>query len=424
MLTLRKIRVASGDWPAARRAAEYLLASRESPEAVAREIDRLAARASSPEAERAPTAIWLGSTPMLAQLGVEPGKRLVVKELGRALQGREAKSGKRLRREGWIEKDLLDEHHRRVYDEQGRPCRIRVRGTRSVDLTLSAPKSVSVVWSVAAPPLRAEIEAAMLAAAEAMLENMTLAKPVVPHLGALRLPHGFAAAAALHVLARAARGAPVPAPQLHVHCLVVGVKRPDGLFAAPELWGMFSRGAPLEGGAVGRAKLAERLVELGFEIVQEDRYFEIAGVPPELIAQMSSRTREVTAATREREQEAGRELSNRERAAIALMTRMPKTDEALPARTVAEWAEVTARFGFTAQRVEALREGHGFAADLEQRSARVATAISGRRSPGRSPRSARASRAILLECAAGRLRLAEAMALADALPGAEESAAA
>jgi conjugative relaxase-like TrwC/TraI family protein len=414
MLTIRKIRVASGDWAAARRAAEYALGSRESPETVAGEIDRLDDTAPAVDGERAPTATWLGTPAMLTRLEVERGERLSVKGLGRALQGRTAKSGVRLRREGWIEIDLRDERRRLTYDERGRRCKVRVPGTKSVDLTFSAPKSVSVVWSQGRPDLRHEIEAAMVAAAEAVLENMTMSKPVVAHKRALWPACGFAAAAALHVVARAARGTAVPAPQLHVHGLVAGVERSDGFFASPELSGMFKHGAPLEGGAVGRAKLAERLVDLGFEIEQEGRFFEIAGVPRELLEEMSPRAREVEARIRARERESGRELSDRQRAVVALETRRPKGKEASLTRTVASWAETAARFDFDAERIERLRQGPGFAARLEERVAAVTARASARRQASGGEDSPAEARALLLECAAGRLRLAESLCESEA----------
>jgi conjugative relaxase-like TrwC/TraI family protein len=407
MLTIRKIRVAAGDWSAARRAAEYALGAREAPETVAAGIDE--ARGEEPAAvgTAAPTAIWLGSDTMLSQLGVERGERLTVKGLGRALQGRSAKSGVRLRREGWLRLDELDEQRRPIYDEQGRKRKIRVAGTKSVDLTFSAPKSVSVIWSQAAPELRTEIEAAMIAAADAVLANMTMSKPVVAHRRSLWPAEGFAAAASLHVVARAARGVPVPAPQLHVHGLVVGVERSDGLFASPELSHMFKYGAPLEGGAVGRAKLAERLVDLGFEIERRDRYFEVAGVPAGLLAEMSARSREVEAGIRERERERGRELSNRQRAAVAMETRLPKGQEPSLERTVGAWAEAAARHGFDRERIAELRRGDGFAGGLDQRFAAVVSTASARQRAIRGKVTEAEARALFLECAAGRLRLEE-----------------
>ncbi len=407
MLTIRKIRVPAGDWSAARRAAEYALGARETPEAVARELD--GGEAVAPVTKPAPTARWLGSPAMLERLEVAAGERLSVKALARSLQGRNTKSGVRLRREGWLRLDLLDEHRRPVYDEEGRRRKVRLAGTKSVDLTFSAPKSVSVVWSQAEPGLRAEIEAAMLTAAEAVLANMTMEKPVVPLRRKLEPARGYAAAAALHVVARAARGAPVPAPQLHVHGLVVGVERSDGHYASPELSGMFKYGAPLEGGAVGRAKLAERLVELGFEIEQKDRYFEIAGVPAELLTAMSARAQEVEAGIRARERERGGELSKRERAAIALETRLPKAEEPLLSRTVATWAESAARFDFGPEKIAELRRGQGFSGRLEERLAPVVSSATARLRASRRKVTPAEARALLLECAAGRLRLEEGL---------------
>ncbi|MBS1679766.1 MAG: relaxase domain-containing protein [Actinobacteria bacterium] len=407
MLTIRKIRVAAGDWSAARRAAEYALGARESPETVAAGIDAARGEEAALDRTAAPTAIWLGSATMLSQLGVERGEPLTVKGVGRSLQGRSAKSGVRLRREGRLSLDELDEQRRPIYDEQGRRRKVRVAGTKSVDLTFSAPKSVSVLWSQADPELRAEIEAAMMAAADAVLENMTMSKPVVAHRRSLWPAAGFAAAASLHVVARAARRAPVPAPQLHVHGLVVGVERADGYFASPELSRMFKYGAPLEGGAVGRAKLAERLVDLGFEIEQRDRFFEVAGVPAGLLEEMSARSREVEAGIREREREWGRELSNRQRAAVAMETRLPKGQEPALERTVGAWAEVATRHGFDRGRIAELRRGGGFAGALDQRLAAVVSSASRRQRAIRGKVTEAEARALVLECAAGLLRLEE-----------------
>jgi conjugative relaxase-like TrwC/TraI family protein len=409
MLTIRKIRVAAGDWPAAKRAAEYAVGAREAPEAMAAEIDKERGEVPAADAAVAPTAIWLGSASMLSRLEVEPRQPLTVKGLGRALQGRNTKSGVRLRREGWLRLDQLDEQRRPIYDGEGRKCTIRVAGTKSVDLTFSAPKSVSVIWSQADPELRAEIEAAMLAAADAVLENMTMSKPVVAYKRSLWPAEGFAAAAALHVVARAARGMPVPAPQLHVHGIVVGVERSDGYFASPELSHMFKYGAPLEGGAVGRAKLAERLVDLGFEIEQRDRYFEVAGVPAGLLEEMSARSREVEARIRERERERGRELSNRQRAAIAFETRLPKGKEPSLGSTAGAWAATAARFGFDRERIAELRRGSGFADGVDQRLAEIVSIASARQRAIRGKVTEAEARALLLECAAGRLRLEEAL---------------
>lgn len=422
VLTIRKIRVASGDLASARRAAEYTLERADSPQAFACSEHR-AASAGFDAGGRRGNAVWLGSPRMLEQLGIRRGAEVLAQQLALALQGRSASSGEQVRRQGWIHRDAVDQQGRPLRDAAGQRCKERVLGTKCVDLTFSAPKSVSVVWSQARPEVRAEIEPAMLAAAAAMVEHMTQTKPVVSQARSLQPASGFAAAAALHVTARTAQGERVSWPQLHVHGVVVGVERPDGFFASPELSGMFKHGAPLEGGAVARAKLAELLVEVGFEIDagtgRGGRFFEIRGVPRGLVALMSARGREVAASVKEREAAKGKALTNGERAVIALQTRRPKSEEAPAEHAVAAWREHAEQFGFGPAQVDALRHGSRLSGGLEKRRAAVRAAALPRLGP-RGPMLSRGeAAALVLECAAGRLRLSEAFALLDELKGAD-----
>jgi len=410
MLTIRKIRVASGDTAAARRAARYVLAPSEAPGPVARALDAL--RGLPTTGDPPPNSRWLGSETMLDRLGVRRGAAVEQRELALALQGRNAQGGARLRVEGLIEREVSDERGHPVYDGSGRRVTERVRGTKCVDLTFSAPKSVSVLWSQAPPQLRTEIEGAMLDAADAMLATMTQTKAVVAHGGRLHPAIGFAAAAALHVMARATKADPVPAPQLHVHAIVVGVERADGFFAGPELSSMFKGGAPLEGGAVARAKVAERLVELDFEVDHRGRFFEVRGVPAGLIERMSARTRDVDARLGERERAKGAPLTNRERAVAALETRLPKGAEAPPERVAEAWTAWAAEHSFGPDDVVGSRIGQGFEETLADRLTTVMAAVGARLGKARSEGDQRAT---VFECAAGRLRLSEALPRLDDL---------
>jgi conjugative relaxase-like TrwC/TraI family protein len=395
LLTIRKIRVPSADWGRARRAAEYVLDSGSSPAALHAPDDAPAAR---------PTTIWMGAPELLGRIGVEPAEAVAATGFGRVLQGRHAGSGERVRTEGMIQIPLNDEHGHPLRDENGHEITQRVKGTKSVDLTFSAPKSVSVVWSQAERELREEIEAAMLVAAGAMLREMTERKPVVAYRRELIPAEGYAAAAALHVVARAARGEEMPWPQLHVHAVVVGVGRGDGFFASPELSGMYRYGAPLEGGAVARARLAEALVDLGFGIERRGRYFEIRGVPPDVIGRMSGRAREVAAEVGRREGDRGRPLTQRERSVVAMQTRQAKSKELPLSVAQTGWEQAAVELGFDREAVGELRNGSGFTADLGERRAAIAAAIrppGGKETPGER-------RAAVFECAAGVLRLEEA----------------
>lgn len=402
MLTIRKIRVASDDSRAARRRAAYTLAYADSPEAFAR-------------ADPGTSSAWLGSPGMLGRLGVTPDAPVLADQLALALQGRSVTTGERLRREGWIARNLVDDDGRPLFDADGKRRQVRVLGTKSVDLTVSAPKSVSVVWSQAGADVRRAIERAMVDAAAAMLRCMTETKPVVSYRRVLGPARGSAAAAAVHVTARTARGEATPSPQLHVHAVAVGVEREDGLFAAPELSGMFRFGAPLEGGAVARARLAEILVDMGFEIESETgpagRFFEIEGVPAGLVDRMSARTKDVEAGIKEREARKGKALTDNERAVVALETRAPKSNAAPPDEIAARWRAHAEDFSFGSAEVEALRCGRGLRRSLDERHATVRAAARRRIATTAPGAPIGALRAAVLECAAGRLRLGEALAL-------------
>lgn len=402
MLTIRKIRVPSADWACARRAADYVLDPGSSPAGMLAPDEAPAVR---------PTTFWMGAPELLGRIGVAPAEAVDATGFGRVLQGRHASSGERVRTEGTIHRPLTDGHGHPLRDENGRQLVERVRGTKSVDLTFSAPKSVSVLWSQAEPELREEIEAAMLVAAEAMLREMTERKPVVAYQRELIPAEGFAAVAALHVVARAARGEAMPWPQLHVHAVVVGVGRCDGFFASPELSGMYRFGAPLAGGAIARARLAESLVELGFAVERRGRYFEVPGVPAALIERMSGRAREVAAVVGRREAAAKRPLTQRERAVVAMQTRQPKSGELPLSRARAGWEEAAAEHGFDREAVAKLRGGAGFAAGLDRRRAEVVAATGA----AVEKESESARRASVFERAAGVLRLREAESVLESL---------
>jgi TrwC relaxase len=152
---------------------------------------------------------------------------------------------------------------------------------RSLDLRFSAPNSVSWVWAQADIDLRAELEQATFAAANDMLSYMTQTNPVADGEPA----QGFAAATVLHVTVRDAQR--VPPPLLHVHCHLVGVQEAGGALLPMAPKALNADGVARACGAVGRLRLAERLRELRFQIDPgtgfQGRYFEIAGVPRELL---------------------------------------------------------------------------------------------------------------------------------------------
>ena len=176
----------------------------------------------------------------------------------------------------------------------------------AIDATFSAPKSVSTVWALARPELRAQIEQAHETAIDRALTHATrqvpmlrrrVAQDTVVHEKAT----GVVATSWRHTTARAVADQ-VPDPQLHSHVLLHGAVRRDGQVVAIDsrAWLVHQR----EVGAAYRTELARELNALGFAIQHGTgrgaRYFELDGVPQPLIDRWSSRHHQVQAAIRER----------------------------------------------------------------------------------------------------------------------------
>jgi conjugative relaxase-like TrwC/TraI family protein len=176
----------------------------------------------------------------------------------------------------------------------------------ALDATFSAPKSVSAIWAVADPVLRSEIERAHEQAIDRAIDYS------VRHVAMIRervdvstvihaKPKQLVATSWRHTTARAVDGQ-LPDPQLHSHVLLHAAVRRDGRVVAIDSrsWLIHRR----EVGAAYRTELALELHRLGFEIAHRTgrgrRYFEIAGVPQQLIDRWSSRHQQVELAIRER----------------------------------------------------------------------------------------------------------------------------
>lgn len=163
----------------------------------------------------------------------------------------------------------------------------RVKG---FDLTFSAPKSVSAVWAVASPELRAAITAAQQRATARALEHLeqhvAYTRSGKAGIDLRRDPAKLLAAAFEHGSSRAGD------PNLHTHCLVANLaQRPDGKFSALD-------GQPLlrhkmAAGAAYRAELATALQEMGLAVERDGDSFRVAGVPDDLVSEWSKRREQV-----------------------------------------------------------------------------------------------------------------------------------
>ena len=221
---------------------------------------------------------WLASPDTLARLGIE-GSTVEGRDFVSLMEGKHPRSGRWLRDAG-------------------------SNGARGggIDLTFSAPKSVSAVWALADESQRREIEAAHAAAVSETIAHLTDTLPTVR-----RRSHGqvfeepardVVAAEYRHTTARGVLETDAPDPQLHSHVVITSAVRDDGKIVAVASRPIFRSAREL--GAYYRSSLAHQLQQRGYAIGRgtgkHGRYFEIAGVPQGLLDAFSSRSREVARA--------------------------------------------------------------------------------------------------------------------------------
>lgn len=210
-----------------------------------------------------------------------------------------------------------------------------------VDVTFSAPKSVSVLWALADRDTRTAVEAAhehaVLVALQHIEDHVPLARRrisddevVHEHVA------GIIASRFRHHTSRLTAEqhgcGEVPDPQLHDHVVIANMAKragADARWVAIDSRELFRVAA--EGGGIYRAELAARLRQLGYRTVREGRYFEVEGISPKLRQVFSSRSDEVAAAVRRFVQERGRTPTVAERKALTVLSREPKSVDHAPA---------------------------------------------------------------------------------------------
>ena len=267
------------------------------------------------------------------RLGIADGEAVSAKQLVALMEGRHPGTGEFIRRAG----------------ADGR----RAGG---IDLTFSAPKSVSVVWALGSPDQRAGIEEAHGRAVTRALAHLRAEIPVVRE-GAgghtFGSAHDVLAAEFRHTTARGVAGAGAPDPQLHSHVVVTGVVRGDSQFAAVASRPLFR--AARELGAFYRAALADELQSQGYEIDAGSgrgrRYFEIAGVSEELREAMSGRSREVWLAAERFRARYGRAPERDELRGVKLQNRRAKVPQTRP-ELQAAWDERARALGVERSQIE------------------------------------------------------------------------
>jgi conjugative relaxase-like TrwC/TraI family protein len=250
---------------------------------------------------------WLADPETLDRLGVRAGEPVESADFIALMDGRHPDTGRWLRPEG-------------------------AGGGKGggIDVTFSAPKSVSTVWALGDPWQREQIEAAHARAVESTVRYLREQVPVVRRRydGQVVEEHAkdVIAAEYRHTTARGVSGARAPDPQLHSHVVISGAVRKDERIVAVASRPIFRSAREL--GAFYRSALAEELAGEGYEIERgtgkDGRYFEIAGVPRTLIEEFSGRSREVARAAERFRARYGRAPERGELRNLALENRRAK----------------------------------------------------------------------------------------------------
>ena len=160
------------------------------------------------------------------------------------------------------------------------------------DLTFSAPKSVSVIWSQADSQTRKEIQSCHEAAVKKAIEYLEGAAGFTR-----RGKGGVTVEQAKLIIAAFEHGTSrLQDPQLHTHALIMNVGvRSDGTTGTILSKPLYQ--AKMAAGAVYRAELAHQLEQrLSLIAERTGRTFEIQGVDKGLIAEFSKRREEILAA--------------------------------------------------------------------------------------------------------------------------------
>jgi conjugative relaxase-like TrwC/TraI family protein len=282
---------------------------------------------------------WHGSQAMLADLGLSSDEPVQRDELRALMRGVSPRDGGELRPVG------------------GNGSRVA-----GVDLTFSAPKSVSALWAVSSPYERAQIEAAHARAVAGTIARIEREVDLVRTRFGGELRFGRAerllAAEFVHTSSRLTRNQEsggVPDPQLHSHVVVLGAQRGDGRFAAVESRELFR--SARANGAWYRAELAHGLQRLGLEVQgrtgRGERYFELSGVPAALAERWSARASDIERAARAFRTHYGRDPRAGELGALTVNTRGTK---AMTAEVDVDgaWRAVGEEYGLSRERVREL----------------------------------------------------------------------
>lgn len=222
------------------------------------------------------------------------------------------------------------------HPESGESLTSRNRADRTVayDFNFNCPKSVSVVAALGGDR---DVEPAMVAAMrETMAEVEQDASTRVRRAGQSqdRSSGNLLWGEYIHRTARPVKG--YPDMHLHGHCFVFNVTHDpvEEMLKAVQFRGLVQDALYYETRFLSR--LAQKLIDLGYQIETKGRFWEIAGVPERLITEFSQRTDQVDRAA------AKKGIRNpNEKAGLAAKTREPKNEDLTDEQLAANWKSRT-----------------------------------------------------------------------------------
>lgn len=221
------------------------------------------------------------------------------------------------------------------------------------DLTFSAPKSVSVLWSQVDQETALEIRAAHLSAVEKAVGYLEQ-EALWTRRGKGGLEHErceAVVAAFEHGTSRAQE------PQLHTHALLLNIGlTQDGKTRSLETQAIYEH--KMAAGAIYRAELSHQLERrLGVEIVRERSWFEVKGVSKALIEEFSTRRHEIEKAL------AAKGVSSSRAAEVAALDTRTTKAHIPREELIARWGAVGEEKGWGREAAIALVKGRQPAVD-------------------------------------------------------------
>ncbi|HSH85393.1 MAG TPA: MobF family relaxase, partial [Guyparkeria sp.] len=210
------------------------------------------------------------------------------------------------------------------------------------DATLSAPKSVSVVWGLGDESTRAAIEEAHQNAVRAALDQMQ-EHALTTRRGSGSWKHERGALVASVFDHGTSREQDM---QLHSHCFIHNVaQREDGTWGTIESKYLYQYTKGL--GAAYRAELARELQRAGYEVERDRDSFRIASISKDVEREFSKRRQQIEAEMAERG------VSGARAAEAATLSTRSRKEERDQDELRQEWRDRAAEFGLTQEHVTA-----------------------------------------------------------------------